>query len=225
MNFLSHYYLHKEIDDVYFTVGLSLPDLFGFISRRIRITERFLYGSIEEIQDQRLVSLLRGMICHIKIDKWFHSSSFFKKHLLNMREIAIRYKAPDFADFHAHILLEILIDRYLLFKFPDIAKDFYGYYQYIDYCFIATPFLKLDSFEKPRFCDFLTNFSRSTFLYEYKEYESILHIINRVCSRIGVATISSSCTELYISLFQRFYSFIYPDLEVLFAEARAIKIT
>lgn len=224
MNFLSHYYLHEKKEDPYFTVGLSMPDLFSFIFKKIYITEKFLYRTMDSAEDARHVSLLRGMVCHLRVDKWFHLGNFFKNHLRGFRELYTQYEGFKFSEFHSHILLEILIDRYLLISYPGIARNYYQVFKEIDYSFTAIPFRGLKNFETPRFIQFMKTYSRSSFLFEYKEFSNIYTLLNRAYLNIGLPVIKRAKRETALTFFKEAYESITGELEELFSEAKTLDI-
>ena len=186
MNFLSHYYLHNDLNDNHFTVGLTMPDLIGFHSRKIRLTKKKLYKMISVEQEQKVKSLITGMILHLYVDQWFHGSKFFKEKLIFLQNAYKEFnkKQNVFPHFFSHILLEILIDRYLLMIRPNIADQFYNSYKRFDFAKASNVFFKIDHFDQDKFIEFAVGVANSSFLKEYVHDHLIISILSRVSNRL-----------------------------------------
>ena len=63
MNFLAHYYFHKNKSDNYFTVGLTMPDILNF--SKIRLTKKILKKLFLKEKNKNLKSHIAGMIIHL----------------------------------------------------------------------------------------------------------------------------------------------------------------
>ena len=101
MNFLSHYYLHNNSNNNYFTVGLTIPDLLGFHSVRIRISQKFLEKIYLEEKNDSIKSFIYGMMTHLSVDRWFHNSAYFNNKMLFLQDNYILFnkkegKLPNF---------------------------------------------------------------------------------------------------------------------------------
>lgn len=186
MNFLSHFYLHRDVNDNYFTVGLTLPDLFQFQSRKIRFTNNSLSKLYDLCSNPKERSIIKGMLIHLYVDTWFHNHSFFKetvslleKEFVNYNEI--RSKLPNF---FAHILCEIFIDRFILDLEPTIADEFYKSYQNFNFFDAVTLLKSYKKFDEEKFLLFANQVANSTFLKEYKDDSKVLSALKRVCYRL-----------------------------------------
>lgn len=189
MNFLSHFHLHKNLDDNYYTVGLTLPDLLQFQSRKIRLTTKTLslLGK-KNNNDKKITSLINGMMMHIYVDNWFHSNEFFRANVLFLEETYKVYNEEGLKmpHFFAHILLEIFIDRYILSKNPTIADEFYSSYKKFNFYEATKLFNDYKDFNKENFVQFAISVANSSFLKEYGVDQNILHSLKRVCARIDI---------------------------------------
>lgn len=211
MNFLSHYYLHSEKIDNYFTVGLTVPDVLGFHSRKIRLTKKILKELGANEQDQKIKNFIAGMILHLKIDSWFHKSIFFKEKVEFLQE---SYK--DFNEgkhrlphFYAHIITEVLIDRYLLVHKPNVVDDFYKSYKDFDFSKISGLFRNRPSFEEERFLSLANSIANSSFLREYINDGQIFSILQRVSNRIKLPMI----IKVNEDMFAEYINYAYKKLE------------
>ena len=119
MNFLSHYYLLPEKDNADNVLGNLLPDLMrGFtkIYKQEIKPNPVLQGS----------AILDGINYHLLTDAIFHEEDFFLKNCdaikdnLNQKSIA-----PSRNFIVAHVMVELLIDQYLMEQEPSLADNFY----------------------------------------------------------------------------------------------------
>lgn len=185
MNFLSHYYLHRSENDNYLNIGLTLPDVLGLHNRHVRLSERFISGI--EINDDKTESLINGVRLHINLDKYFHKSEYFKEKVNFIQTEYFKASGEEnIAVYYAHILLEILIDRYLLIEHPNIAEEFYSSYKEFDFNNIIEIFLGLKNFDSEKFLDFTQKVAYSDFLYHYTDNFAVIGDLKRVTTRIGL---------------------------------------
>ncbi len=211
MNFLSHYYFHNDQDNNYFTVGLTLPDLLGFHSKRIRVNKKFLVEKMSKTSCMKTRALAAGMIVHLELDRWFHNSSYFKNQIffLQNKYSAISSDKDILPGFYAHIIMEILIDRYLLKIQPDIADKFYESYKKFDFSLAAEIFADLKNFDREKFLSLSRDVAHSSFLREYVNDHAIINILKRVSRRINVPFE----LEINDSLFAKFIRSVFSELE------------
>jgi|GEM_PF-1009950 len=212
MNFLSHYYFHHRDDDNFFTVGLTVPDLLGFHSRRVRVTKKYLENLLLFEKEKNIRSFIYGMILHLDLDRWFHNTDFFKEKLLLLQDRYVYYneKKEKLPHFYAHILIEVLIDRYLLTIEPDIADRFYESYKKFDFKMITKLFEGLKNFDRDKFLDLAYKVSHSSFLKEYINDHLIITILGRVSKRINLPFLIDEDNEK----FTQFILFVYSELEL-----------
>lgn len=223
MNFLSHYYLHRNDKDNFFTVGLTLPDVIGLHNKYVRLTERHIDNLIDSIEAPRYNSLFRGMKLHYEIDRWFHKSQFFKEKLVFLQEEYFKAtKTENIAFYYAHILLEIIIDRYLLINFPDIASDFYKSYQSFDFVQIIPFFAGVKNFDIEKFIDFTKLFSNSDFLYGYCDNYLVINDLIKVTKRIGLPIEISSSEDIVAEFIGNSYLKMENSIRNLFIQLKNI---
>ena len=215
MNFLAHYYFHNDINDNYFTVGLTMPDLLGFHSRKIRLTKRSLKKIILTEKNKNIRSHIAGMIKHLDMDSWFHSSDFFKNNLLFLQNRFMHFnkeKTP-LPHFYAHIILEVFIDRYLLTIQPDIADNFYHSYKKFNFTEITKLFNDIEYFDNSKFLSFADSFANSSFLKEYTDNYSIISILTRVSKRLGLPMILKVNNDKFASFIKSSYNELLSEIK------------
>lgn len=181
MNFLSHYYALKE-EDAYFILGTVMPDIVHDFSK---IHNQF-------IQDKYFpeglahVAMLAGVKNHIKADDVFHNHSLFDK----MQQVAKQHMKSTFGEtvkrqfIIAHVLIELMIDQYIIENYREVLEEFYLKLDEIDVAEANLFFKNLtveenSSYFKRNF----TNFRELKFLFHLKENEGIIFTLNKVFSR------------------------------------------
>ncbi len=224
MNFLAHYYFHNDINDNYFTVGLTMPDLLSFHSRKIRLTKKTLQKIIAKEKNKNIKSHIAGMIVHLDLDSWFHSSNFFKKNLsfLQKKYVDFNKKKEQLPHFYSHIILEIFIDRYLLTIQPDIADDFYQSYKKFDFKKISKIFKDLKHFDESKFLTFANDVANSSFLKEYTDDNSIISILSRVSKRIRIPMMLKVDPEQFASFIKSSYNELQNEIKNFISYAKKI---
>jgi hypothetical protein len=223
MNFLSHFYLHSNPSDNSFTVGLTVPDLLGFHSNRVRVTEIFLSQAFEKSLNDHEKSCLSGMMIHLKVDKWFHRGDFFKEHTVFLKENYLKITGYEDIPHHVcHILLEILLDRHLLFRIPDLADRFYASYKSFDFEILTRVFSELKNFDTEKFMTLTTNVANSTFLNDYIYPEKIIQALERVTKRVGFPMELKPETKKIAEYIENTYDLIDKKMEGFFVTAKKV---
>jgi hypothetical protein len=210
MNFLSHYYLHNDKNDNYFTVGLTLPDILGFHSKRIRLTKNYLKSISLLEKDDNFKSLIAGMFLHLELDRFFHNSDFFKESLDFVQNYYSKSNNQNLPHFYSHILVEILIDRYLLETTSGIADDFYSSYKKFNFSEITRLFENIKDFNKNKFLSLTESISNSSFLREYIHDNLIFSIFERVSRRIGMPILMKTDNDNFSSFVSNAYNELKP---------------
>lgn len=122
------------MSDPYYVTGLILPDLWKGFSRvynkRLRDTTKSITVDFSH------ASLKLGIGRHIAIDRIFHSSAGFNQSVATITEIFRDLGPPDFkrrASFCAHVLYELLLDRFIILDDPALTPSFYKLLDRIDH--------------------------------------------------------------------------------------------
>jgi len=225
LNFLSHYYLHRN-ENIFFTVGLTLPDLLSFHSRKVRVSKNYLIEKKEILTEIHLLSCIDGMNHHIEVDRWFHNSLFFKNGCVLLRDNYIKvFNRDDIHHMTCHILLEILIDRYLLIIESDLADKFYSSYNLFNFNDVTRIFLDLKNFETDKFIDLTDNIKKSSFLKEYKDNDLVLAIMGRITDKVGIRFIDKSENKSFSDFLNLSYQMLEKEIFVLFEEIKRINFS
>jgi len=119
MNFLAHYYLLEDKINSKKVFGNLLPDL-------VRGFSKIYQTELKQVQDKNN-AILQGINFHLKTDKIFHNHDFFTIQNEKIKKLIIKHKVPTKRYYiSTHILLELLIDQYLIKQNQTIANDFYN---------------------------------------------------------------------------------------------------
>lgn len=184
MNFLSHYYFDRAINNPYAVFGMLLPDLIRnadktWIIHPEKHKERFSINVNQE-------SILRGWKRHLEVDRLFHDSDFFKHHQhqikLTIRECITGSPVKPF--FLGHISLELLLDNLLISEGLVSINNLYIHLDKIDDDEIDL-FLSLNGItDRQRFHNFFENFKKEKYLYSYADVDKITYALKQICKRL-----------------------------------------
>ncbi len=226
MNYLSHFHLHRqEKTDNFFTTGLTLPDIIGFFRRAIRVSEKYLM----ELDCARLtppaLSSMAGMIIHYRIDRWFHRSDFFKESTDFLQAEFTRITGHTITHFHVHILLEILIDRYLLSLDPDLAHDFYDSWRSCDWEATLPLFDHHPKFRSGDYLRAVTSFGHSRFLGEYMDFRKVRMFLDRLSERVEFAGLEPLPDAVFVDYFEQVFDALVPGMRDCIAQARSLGLS
>lgn len=192
MNFLSHFYLDKAENNHYYNAGLTLPDLIGFHKGRARITEKNLLQLI----DGDNYHLFNGMISHLKLDKRFHTSDFFKNSIVNLQNICKESTGIHIHNFTAHIVIEMLIDKFIIETNEGIVTEFYNVFNNISIEAILFYLKDIRNINPESLGELLKNFYNSNLIFSYADIDSIIEIAERVSVKYAALEIVS-LQEMY----------------------------
>jgi acyl carrier protein phosphodiesterase len=223
MNFLSHFYLTEEREDTAFNVGLTLPDIIQYHASGSRVNRKFLLGTVQSTAATAVQrSCSQGMLIHLEVDKWFHKLPEFNESMkLVQDDYALHSKgAEELPWMYSHILVEILIDRYLMTIDPGLDYRFYSNFRSFDHS-VLVPWLEpLKKFDARRFLAFTSYLGKSSFIHDYNESHSILDILQRVAARKQLADPSQLDEERFAYFVQVTYNALEDTIRCLVESAR-----
>ncbi len=219
MNYLSHFYLHRDSSDEFFTIGLTLPDILSFFRRTLRFSEKLLRSLEFHSFTPGIQSLITGMVIHYQIDRWFHRSVFFKDSTALLQSFFKEMTGQPLDSFHAHVLCEILVDRYLLLQDPGLADDFYRLYRSFDFRKTFPLFQPFSGFDSARFLEVTRGFAYAGFLGEYGDFSNIRLFLDRLSRRVSIEGLADFNDQVYVDFFTRCYRELEPQFPALFREA------
>jgi hypothetical protein len=125
VNFLSHYVVLPERSSPLVRVGASLPDLWPALPERPR--PRLLINELRARDEARARDLALGIDMHLRADAAFHTHpEFFRRMRLLRPELCAVWPALGEAEFASHLLVEMLLDQWLIAERPGLLADYYG---------------------------------------------------------------------------------------------------
>ncbi len=181
MNFLSHFYFDKETDNCYHVLGTVLPDLLKNADKTIVLHPEKLQTNKTEFN-----SIITGWNKHLEVDRYFHSSTFFKEHahhLKNLLKPAI-VDSPVKPFFLGHIALELLLDNLLITSKKIIVDEFYNQLMNCEKPVIDEFLLIAGLKETHSFHKFFEDFNKNKYLHSYANINQVAYALKRICMRV-----------------------------------------
>lgn len=180
MNFLSHYYTLPTAENPYEILGVILPDLVKNFSKFHN------QNKDESYTKTHLKAMQKGVQLHILGDAIFHQNALFldfeqiaKEKLEQNKTITIQRKY-----IVAHILVELLIDQFIIQNNANILTEFYQKLDEIDTNQAKNFFQKeKNSFYQANFVENFTKFRKLAFLDYLKENEGLIFTLNKVLGK------------------------------------------
>ena len=180
MHFLSHYYTELPADNPLFVTALAIPDLAHGFSKA--------YNSVikkaPSPTDENLRQIHLGILKHYEGDKKFHNSKLFMQHTTLttqsfMKEGLDRSRLR--LSVIAHIAVEMMIDRHIIFENESVCDDYYKLIVHADEKMLETYFNHFGLLTaKNSFFATFKFFTQSRFLYRLKEIENIVFALNKL---------------------------------------------
>lgn len=182
MNFLAHYYFDHRRNEPYFNIGLLFPDLL----RNFVKGARYRYVDHPELSANAL-SLRSGCEQHIASDKIFHNWSGFTNGMKIAGEQFKRSAEPyERLFFLNHIFVELVIDKMLLNRYPDLADRLYADFRQAGSEVFVEFLDELRVDDHDRFLAGYERFMEVQYLRKYKEYSNIAYALGRICTKMGL---------------------------------------
>lgn len=208
MNYFSHYYVLSDYNDPYLALGSILPDML-----RNAKTE-FSKLLIDDSQSSEKQFLTNGINSHIEVDKKFHNSKFF---LENTKSFAAKIRESEkismnrYTQFYAHILIELLIDHWLINNHNALLESFYDVLNKVDQSIVNAYFMtNFPSQDFELFWENFANFKKRQYLKDYKSLDNVVAFSFYVYEKATKQTIAKTESNYYISIIN---SELYGDIE------------
>ena len=181
MNFLSHFYFDRNVDNCYHILGTVLPDLLKNADKTIVLHPEKLHHANNNIN-----SIISGWNKHLEVDRHFHSADFFLEHShqLKLQLLPAIEGSPVKPFFLGHIAIELILDNLLLTTGKVTADVFYDH---LGGCKadVIEEFLSFAGLKNTAvFFKFFEGFKNSRYLYTYAETQQIAYALKRICMRV-----------------------------------------
>jgi hypothetical protein len=188
LNYLAHAHLH--LDRPWFVAGTALPDWLSASDRPTRIhRDRLPHGS----------DLAAGIIRHFEDDEWFHGTEAFQRsesELTTLVRSANAHEPRQRSWFFGHVLVELLLDAWLMEETPSLLDDYFDALSGLDMELLVrktTPWMTQPPERLPHF---IRVFQQNRFLDGYRTDEGMLARLNGVARRVGLPALSIDTLSL-----------------------------
>lgn len=191
MNFLSHYVFNHDVlnlpRDVYFAMGVALPDIWPRFSRRKRIRWAHVVAATPPTLDG--AALREGLLNHAAADRAFHALPLFATWQRAVQSrMYPRAASGAVRDFLAHIAIELALDYRLLGDHADLAERFYAELESCPPAHVAQLAETVAGVATAGLAEVLDQFLARRFLRRYREPGGIGIAIRRVFEITTVAS-------------------------------------
>jgi len=220
MNYLSHYYADLSSREPAYALGKILPDLARMVNPAIRLRVHHLPVEIPD----SLYWLNKGIMAHHRMDAVFHNADFFLKHTRFIRELMNNQtfgRPHKYFNFFAHLLFEMILDRVLIKKEPDIAQHFYDDLNLL-------PGDVLENLEKQYHYGLdlqalnqaLKRFIAARYLFTYIRNEHLVFAFNRIVLRTGISGFDDKDQKLLAGLIDDIEQELWLNFSTIFKTIR-----
>ena len=195
MNSFSHFL--PFLDQPYFAVGCSVPDILGACDRRCRVREKRAAAFLDD-SDEVLRLVARGVVQHHQDDAWFHRSARFNN--LNMK-YAIEFR-DTFGNDHSmrpsligHIIIEIFLDWFLEKRMPGSVERFYEAFASVDPKRVQNAINHFATKPTNKLAPAIEYFVKERFVFDYATDEGVRYRMNKVLTRVKLVPMPESSVE------------------------------
>jgi hypothetical protein len=184
MNYFAHGY--QYVHDPYFLAGTAVPDWLSVVDRRVRVRTKTAAAWADN-RDLRVAAVARGIMRHLHDDEWFHRTPAFVELSWQLTILVRGVLAEDKGlrpSFLGHVLVELLLDAWLIAGRPQILDDYYRALDTLDVQVVAAAVNRMASRPTDQLSWFLPRFSAERFLYDYLDDVRLLFRLNQVMRRV-----------------------------------------
>lgn len=217
MNFIAHYYPGSHIPSPEFHLGLVLPDMVRISNKTLRLKP--IAEPLTLLESPMQV----GMNLHFDSDHFFHNTEFFKQGSTRLTELARSFPFQQItrSSFIGHILLELLLDRWLLIHQPAQGHSFYKSLSEVNPIVLSDLFNSQE--KQPHLSDFksfLGKFIGYRYLLLYPKDDELAYALTRIYFR-ATGLLPTLDTPLLIKLIRRAEQALTPDFEAFLPQFNA----
>jgi hypothetical protein len=193
LNYLAHYYCDHPQERPEYVLGLILPDLLRETTSGKKI--HLHPDKLPEDGGEDMRALNQGILRHLEVDLFFHNSAWFHE---QCRETKALFDArplnsiPNRIWIFAHILVELLMDRVIINRNPELLDIFYGLLDRVDQKMVHRYFADSELGIDPEFAiRRMRHFLDDRYLYRYPDNEMMLFALNVLNNIVGNPVISA----------------------------------
>lgn len=186
MNYLSHGVAF--FDEPLTMAGSVVPDLLSVVDRRCRLRMKkiqpLLDGSTLDTPTRKVVT---GFAAHLEDDHWFHGSVAFVEvsgSLARCFREAMPEDESHRVGFLGHIVVELLLDRWIIETSPAALDRFYATFASVDPQIVQYAVGLSASRETDKLLPLWHRFVDERFLADYTDEKRMLFRLNQVMKRV-----------------------------------------
>jgi len=215
MNFLSHFYFDRDDTNSYHILGTVLPDLLKNADKTIVLHPEKLKHS-----DNNVNSIIKGWNKHLEVDRYFHSSSFFKTQSHQLKKLLLPAidGSPVKPFFLGHIAVELILDSLLLTTQTIVVDSFYNHLAKCDTDVIRQFFYAADLKECDFFFRYFEKFKEDRYLQTYVDIPQITYALRRICMRIWSNPFTEAQEKEITEILAQYKAAIHTDYPLIFNE-------
>ncbi|QGJ70318.1 Hypothetical protein PBC10988_20130 [Planctomycetales bacterium 10988] len=206
MNYFAHG--QRFLDDPYYLAGTALPDWLSAADRRVRVRSKTIRPYCEGDRPQELLRFAQGVAQHHFDDDRFHQTrAFIELSWTFTSELKewLREESGNRRGFLGHILVELLLDAYLIQQTPDQLKTYFQQLRAVDPAWIEAQVNEIAPRKTERLAWFIGLFLEAEFLWDYVDDAGLLSRLNGVMSRVGLERLPRELLEFLPSARSRVY--------------------
>lgn len=196
MNYFAHG--RQFVDRPYFLAGTAVPDLLNVVNRRVR-ARRKLAEPFAGDANPHVAALARGIVRHHQDDDWFHRTKAFTELSLQFTVRIRDWQSEDVSMrpwFLGHILIELLLDAWLIEREPQRLDAYYAAFAKVDARLVAATITRMTGQPVELMAVFIPRFLHERFLYEYLDNAKLLYRLNQVMRRVGLPVLPDDFVTL-----------------------------
>lgn len=195
MNYFSHYIVLGKQTNPYTVLGSILPD----IARDSKPQYNGLFTDDKVFKSKDHQQLALGIWTHIKADKIFHNSEYFKtctQHISKLIRESKEVSLNKYTYFLAHILLELTIDQLLIKEKPEELVSFYEKIrQTSDVVYESFIREHLAEYDAEFFTSKKEQFVERAFLNNYPNTDTLVNVSYHIFDRVGISLLRAEEKE------------------------------
>ena len=174
-----------------------MPDMLSAVDRKSRMRQKRVAPFADDA-DPFTRDLVVGILAHLSDDDWFHSGEPFLMASGRMTR-KLRTLFPDDQShrvgFLGHILVEILLDRWLIERDPTLLDRLHAAMETIDPAQLAAAVDRMATRPTERLASMYPRMVSERFLSDYPDDDRLLYRLNGVMKRVGLPLLPESFAE------------------------------
>lgn len=207
MNFISHFYLDRELNNSLFFIGVSTPDLVSVFDRTVRLKKSRMPLIMENEATGDEINFYNGVMRHFEGDRIFHTSDFFHNEVHRISHLLEKTFAKGEVErgfFVAHIMFELLLDKILIQEDETLVPEFYEHLE----SHPISEFVRLTEWvthtPMPAYDGFLEKFIHKKYLYNYTDPHQVIFILQKIVRGVGIQDIDYLHSRKFLDLLLKY---------------------